>query len=369
MKKTLSFFLAVTMALPLFSQGREMDIPNLKGFVTLKCDFHIHTIFSDGTVWPTVRIDEAVREGLDAISITEHLEGRRYLQEIERLSNLSFKDLSHHISFDIAQPYAKERNLILIRGSEITRAMSPGHHNAIFLSNSNDLNTPEWIDAFSAAKAQNAFIFWNHPGWVAQQPDTTRWWPEHSQMLERGFMHGIEVANGTDYYTEAHRWCLENKLTMIGNSDVHAPMQAFAPGQHRTITLVFARERTEAAIREALNERRTAVYWKEFVIGEEKYLKELFENAVEISVTQTGNTVNITLKNTSGLTFRLKKASHDPRLTYFRNTTIEPVTVAPQSIYTFTVRLNDGVTGGDVNFIVENFIVQPNDGMKYTIKI
>jgi len=368
MKKILTFILAVYIALPLFSQGRGIDIPNLKGFVTLKCDFHIHTIFSDGTVWPTVRVDEAIREGLDAISITEHLEGRRYMQELERLSNLSLKGLSHHISYDIAQAYVKEKNLILIRGSEITRSMPPGHSNAIFLSNSDELSTPEWIDAYRAAKAQNGFIFWNHPGWVAQQPDTTLWWPEHTQLVEQGLLHGIEVVNGP-YYPEAHRWCLEKKLTMIGNSDVHAPMQAFAPGKHRTMTLVFARERTEESIREALFERRTAIYYEDFIIGEEKYLKELFENALEITVTKTDKTANITLKNKSDLSFRLKKASHDPRLTYFRNTAIEPVTVAPKSAYSFTVRLNDGITGGDVNFIVENFLTAPETGMKYTVKI
>lgn len=45
----------------------EIRIPDLKGYRTLKCDFHIHTVFSDGTVWPTVRVEEAYREGLDAI--------------------------------------------------------------------------------------------------------------------------------------------------------------------------------------------------------------------------------------------------------------------------------------------------------------
>ena len=54
----------------------EIDIPDLEGYLTLKCDFHIHTVFSDGTVWPTVRVQEAYKEGLDAISLTEHLSAR-----------------------------------------------------------------------------------------------------------------------------------------------------------------------------------------------------------------------------------------------------------------------------------------------------
>ena len=360
MKKIISLFLAVCIALPLFSQGRaKINIPDLKGYVTLKCDFHIHTVFSDGNVWPTVRIDEAYREGLDVISITDHIE---YLPHKDDMV------ASHNRSFDIAQPTAKSRGIILIKGSEITRSMPPGHHNALFLTNSDELDKPAYMDAFRAAKAQNAFIFWNHPGWLSQQPDTTLWWPEHTQLLAQGMMHGIEVVNG-EYYPEVHQWCLDKKLTMLGNSDVHAPMPNFAPGKHRTMTLVFARSATPEAIREALNERRTAVYHEEYVIGEEKYLKELFENALEWDMKKDENVVTITVKNKSDLTFRLKKTGHDARLVYFRNTSIAPFTIAPNETRSFTVRLLGGIKSGDVNFCVDNFLAQPNKGINYTLKI
>jgi hypothetical protein len=370
MKKFISLFWAVCIALPLFAQERgKINIPDLKGYVTLKCDFHMHTVFSDGTVWPTVRIDEAYREGLDAISITDHLEGRKFLQDFEKLSGLPVRDISHNISYELALPSAKERNIILIRGSEISRAMPPGHHNAIFLKNSDELaNKTEYMDAFRAAKAQNAFIFWNHPGWTAQQPDTTLWWHEHTKLFEQGIMQGIEVVNG-EYYPEAHRWCLEKKLTMLGNTDVHSPMQIFAPGKHRTMTLVFARSATAEAIHEALKERRTAVYHEDFVIGEEIYLKELFANALEWSMKRNKNVVTVTVKNNSDLCFRLKKTRSDARLVYFRNTSIEPFTIAPKSTHSFTVRLLEDVQGGDISFIVENFLTQPNTGMKYSVKI
>jgi len=94
--------------------------------------------------------------------------------------------VSHHFSYDIALPAAQSAGIILIKGSEITRSMPPGHHNAIFLTNSDELaNKPDFMDAFRAAKAQNAFFFWNHSGWDSQQPDTTLWWPEHTQLLEQ----------------------------------------------------------------------------------------------------------------------------------------------------------------------------------------
>jgi hypothetical protein len=152
---------------------------------------------------------------------------------------------------------------------------------------------------------------------------------------------------------------------MIGNSDIHTPMPNFEHGKHRPITLVFARNATAEDIREALNERRTAVYNDEYVIGEEKYLKELFENALDISMKKNdNNTVQITFKNNSDLTFKLKKTSHDANLVYFRE-----YTIIPNGIHLITVRLENGVKGGDINFSVENFLVEPNKGMKYTVKI
>jgi len=360
MKKIILLFWTIFISLTLFAQGKgKIVIPDLKDYVTLKCDFHIHTVFSDGLVWPSVRIDEAYREGLDAISITDHIEYRPHKDDIVE---------SHNRSYENALDKAKSTGIILVKGSEITRSMPPGHHNAIFLTNSDELDKPDYIDAFRAAKAQGAFFFWNHPGWVAQQPDTTLWFDEHTKLLEQGFMQGIEVVNG-EYYPEAHQWCLDKKLTMFGNSDVHEPMQIFPFGKHRTMTLVFARSATAEAIHEALKERRTAVYHNDFIIGEEKYLKELFENAVEINVTKRANSATITLKNKSDLTFYLQRTGHDPRLTYLRHYNIEPYTIKPNSVQTITVRLLEGVTGGDVNFVVENFLTQPSKGMKYTIKI
>ena len=69
----------------------EIRVPDPEGYRTLKCDFHIHTVFSDGLVWPTVRVDEAYREGLDAIALTEHLEYRPHRQDIIASHNRSYE--------------------------------------------------------------------------------------------------------------------------------------------------------------------------------------------------------------------------------------------------------------------------------------
>ncbi|NSW95228.1 MAG: histidinol-phosphatase, partial [Bacteroidales bacterium] len=41
------------------AQRKTVNLPDLPGYVTLKCDFHLHTVFSDGNVWPTIRVGEA----------------------------------------------------------------------------------------------------------------------------------------------------------------------------------------------------------------------------------------------------------------------------------------------------------------------
>ena len=121
----------------------EIQVPNLNGYTTLKCDFHMHSVFSDGLVWPTVRVDEAYREGLDAISLTEHIEYRPHKKDIIA---------DHNRSYELSQKQAKKLGILLIRGSEITRSMPPGHFNAIFLNDSNPLEQKAYKDAFNEAK-------------------------------------------------------------------------------------------------------------------------------------------------------------------------------------------------------------------------
>ena len=69
---------------------RELRLPEIDGYQLLKCDFHVHTIFSDGIVWPTLRVQEAWEEGLDAIAITDHIEGQPARQHVGKGHNNAF---------------------------------------------------------------------------------------------------------------------------------------------------------------------------------------------------------------------------------------------------------------------------------------
>jgi len=43
-------FLVMLTAVSAFGQRRIVNLPNIPGYVTLKCDFHLRTVFSDGNV-------------------------------------------------------------------------------------------------------------------------------------------------------------------------------------------------------------------------------------------------------------------------------------------------------------------------------
>ena len=67
----MSLLIVASLVLPAAAQMRykTVDIPDIPGYKTLKCDFHIHTIYSDGNVTPDVRVLEAVvrRTGRDRL--------------------------------------------------------------------------------------------------------------------------------------------------------------------------------------------------------------------------------------------------------------------------------------------------------------
>ena len=115
---------------------KEIKLPNILGYKTLKCDFHMHTVFSDGIVWPTYRVIEAWEEGLDAIAITDH---------IEKQPSKKYVSGDHNASYEIAKQLAIEKNILLVHSGEVTRSMPPGHLNALFLSDVNLLDLPDRI--------------------------------------------------------------------------------------------------------------------------------------------------------------------------------------------------------------------------------
>jgi len=299
----LILFLILSVLLSHGQTRKIIYIPDIPGYTTLKCDFHLHTVFSDGTVWPSVRVEEAWLDGLDAISITDHIEYRPHSKDITA---------DHNRSFEIAEPLANSLNILLIRGAEISRSMPPGHLNALFIKNANLLDRENVTDALKEARDQGAFILWNHPGWKIQQPDTTLWWDEHTRLLKSDLMHGIEVFNDKEYYPEAIDWAFEKRLTILCNSDVHSPIgMSYDPENgHRPMTLVFAKSRTQGGIREALFSRRTVAYFNNTLAGTAGLLESLFFASVEIrnhpGRLSNGETKSLEITNNSDIDFEIE---------------------------------------------------------------
>ena len=345
---------------------RPLRVPDVPGFVTLQGDFHTHTVFSDGQVWPDTRAEEAWREGYDAIAITDHL---------EYLPHRSDLPPNHDRPWEIAAPYGEKLGLVVIRGSEITRKMPPGHLNAIFLKSSALLDVPDWRQALRAAKEQGAFVFWNHPAWRGHQKDgLARWYPEHTEVLEACLLDGIEVVNDREYSPEAHRWALEKDLAMLAGSDVHDPVNLawnVHEGDHRPVTLVFAKERTEAGIREALFARRTVAWSGETLVGREELLRPLVEAAITIEnprlSVRAGDEGYLRIRNGSDLRLQLEgdgQAAAGPTLpTRF--------VVAPNGTSLLEVKVPKKADPGKVHVArswrITNLKVTPETGLPYPL--
>jgi predicted metal-dependent phosphoesterase TrpH len=352
---------------PVTRARTPIQLPEVPGFVTLKCDFHIHTVFSDGLVWPTLRAEEAWREGLDAIAITDHIEYQPHKADITT---------NHNRSYEIAKNAGDDLELMVVKGSEITRKMPPGHLNAIFLTNSASLAVAGWQDAIAAAHAQDAFIFWNHPGWESQITNgLVLWYPEHTELLNAGMLHGIEVVNGRDYYPEAHRWAIEKKLAMLSNSDIHTALNLeyhVHDRDHRPITLVFAADRTKPALKQALFARQTAVYSGNRLIGDEKFLRPIFMGSLDIRNSplklKKGQRVQVQIHNRSDVDYMLERAGEAAELSFPTQITLPAQKTVLMAI-TAKTSIQPGQKQVSLPFRVTNLLVGPNRPLSATIDL
>jgi len=285
--------------------ARAIQFPDIPGFVTLKCDLHMHTVLSDGSVWPDIRVEEALRDGLDAISITDHIEYQPHKTDIPHPDR--------NRSYELARRAAEGSGLMVIPGTEITRSMPPGHFNAIFVKDVNKLNQDDVMEVFREARKQGAFVFWNHPHWTAQKPDGMATLTDmHRELLNEGLFSGIEVYNEDTYSREAFTLAEEYNLTILGNSDVHGLVDwvyRVPEGGHRPVTLVFAREKTPEAMQEAMENRQTVVWFDNSLVGNLDFLIPLITGSLEVNKEGEGPVPSVLIHNHSDADFILENLS------------------------------------------------------------
>ena len=364
---------------------RKIFFPDIDGYKTLLTDFHQHTVFSDGSVWPTIRVEEAIKDGLDAISLTEHLEYQPYSKDIP--------NPDRNRAYNIAKSFAENKNksldrkLIVINGQEITRSMPPGHINAIFLNDANKLLHPkDSLKGILAANKQDAFVFWNHPAWPAQRSDGIAKLDEfHEYLIDKKLLHGIEVVNELSYSEEALKIALENDLTIMGTSDIHGLVDwlfkvpddnestnGTLPG-HRPVTIIFSKDKSEDGIKDALFAGKTAVFYNELLIGKEENLKPLVEkclvinniNDLELGYSEDGKSTikKVEIKNVSDAPFILKNLNS---FTFETNSDI--INLMPNSIHSISVKTK-GEPLNELKFEVLNGIIAPKKYLNISLQI
>jgi hypothetical protein len=277
-----------------------LPVPDVPGYRTLKCDFHSHTVFSDGDVWPTMRISEAWRDGLDVLALSDHADYNPHKQDVQA---------------DLARPYALARGLAEQLGLILIPAIELGegdtHCNVLFVTDYNALRGLKLLEALRQARAQDAFVFWNHPGWKQK----AEWFPIIAGAYDEKLIQGVELVNGSTFYAEAFPWIEEKSLTILSNSDVHR----LTTTRSRAITLVFARTADTAGVREALFARRTAAWMGGEVWGGEQHLKGLWEGALKVETPvltrrQGASSFTLRLRNLSAIPFRFRLRQGPPWL-------------------------------------------------------
>ena len=411
MKKNQISLLIITalLSIPVWTHGKVGSVvkdgssegliifPDVEGRLTLISDLHTHSVFSDGHVWPNVRVSEAQRNGLDVLAITEHLEYQPHIAQIPHVDR--------NTAYEEANKAANGSDLLVLSGSEITREMPPGHMNAIFVKDSNRLlnldkkneaeaqrllqeqradlqgQNRQMIDhyalaniwpakeAIAEANQQGAFVFWNHPMWSAQSKDgVARLSSMHKKFIAEGQLHGIEIVNEDTYSEEAFKIALENDLALIGTSDVHDLIEwdyLTKKGEHRPVTLIFAKERTIDSLREALFQRRTAIWFKEILIGKEANILPLLNSIIDIESTgyaKGTQILKVVLKNNSSALIQLKNLS---AYTFFDSTNL--VNLPGNSEIVIRVKTIKNLDKLELDFQVLNALIAPN--MNPTVKL
>lgn len=249
-----------------------INVPDILGYKTLKCDFHIHTYFSDGEVSPTLRVTEAWCEGLDAIAITDHNQYKK-----------DFLATDYNYSFDMAKKKGDELGMMVIKGIEYTQGKPVGHYNFLFIDDANQYESkvikPD--AALELAASKSAFVIWNHPGW----PDgNCQLYDFQTKYINQKKIGAIEIFNHNEFYPLAIDFCMDNNLAPIGSSDIHIPINLYydLTRTKRPMTFVFATEVTENGIKEALISGRTVAYFNNILVGKEEYIRAIFTNSLEV---------------------------------------------------------------------------------------
>ena len=213
---------------PVPARRARRPLPAAPGLTWLACDFHAHTLHSDGALGIAELAARAVEAGLDALAVTDH------------------NTVSHHAHLpDVSARYG----IALVAGQEVTT--DRGHANAFGDIGWVDFREPptSWV---STVRDRGGLLSINHPlasdcAWhhpLTDRPPLAEIW--HWTWLDRTWTGPLA------WWTA---WGLDT--VPIGGSDYHRPNQGRPVGA--PVTWVAAEAAAPDAVLDGLRAGRTAV--------------------------------------------------------------------------------------------------------------
>jgi hypothetical protein len=216
--------------------------PEMANLRPLRCDFHVHTSYSDGTRLPAEMVVRGRELGLDALAITDHNFYQASLESIEFVRKTGL-------------------GITCFPGEEVT---SPTWH---MLSIGANAPVGYTDDQAGYTGMQNTLVmihqrggkaFLAHPYWISGRR-TNQPMEEYERLLNEGGIDGIELLGDVPWeenlrslvrYSELDS---RTKLAILSNSDTHSPEHTF--GSYWT--LVFARSNSQEDIMAAILDHRS----------------------------------------------------------------------------------------------------------------
>lgn len=312
---------------------KEIILPQVNGYNVYKADLHTHTVFSDGSVLPKVRVAEAWQDGLDIMAVTEHIEYRpsenTFVDYLEKYRDKKYDkalntriinqasskdgimvDLNRGVKETIKA--AERYGLTIIPGSEITRdGKTVGHFNALFTTDNNTIYDPDPVQAIRNAKAQGALVMHNHPGWTRANIDFTE---TEKIAYSEGLVDGVEVMNGNEFYPGIVDRVKEYGQFIAANTDIHMTTanDYRLTGVDRPMTLIFAKDKSLDSIKEALESDRTLSYGYNTLCGDEQLLKDFFMAGIKVNVIyKGGKDMEVALTNMTSVPYTICLKGHN----------------------------------------------------------
>jgi hypothetical protein len=311
----------------MYNVGSKDEHPDHTGFAHL----FEHLMFAGSARVPD--FDKAIREASGEnnawtsrdvtnyyITLPSHKLDTALFLESDRMSSLNINQRSLEIQKQVVLEEFKQRHLNQPYGdvSMLLRSLAYEGHPYSWPTIGDNVSEKDW-EAVMKAADQNAFIFWNHPGWKPNIEGSYEWLPFLEDLRKKNALHGIEVINGFGFHMKALDWCVDKGLTVMGTSDIHNLIghdyDRSRKYVHRTMTLVMAKERTPESIREALDAGRTVAWASKYLAGKEENVKNLFNACVKLmpshySQEKNGVRTNFyEIQNKSDLYFELELTS------------------------------------------------------------